>query len=205
MPDQTVSVPCKDTTAVGLPWPPNSRAQERTRSASGGTTTHRAVGRVHGACTRRYDHTLPVPALRKTARQPTTGGLSVRHTLRRNGRPLTKINTPSARAGCMPPAARTVAKPKPTAGSTPSENAWVSTLSRTFRAAPASCPSFMVSPTRKNTKDTPSVLTVADMRQFRKIFDVILGVRRKLMDFARGDRGRAVFPNSCFLKRELRE
>lgn len=56
----------------------------------------------------------------------------------------------------MPPAANTRAKPNPTAGSTPNENAWMSTLSRTFRAAPASSPSFIVSPTRKNTKDTPS-------------------------------------------------
>lgn len=67
-----------------------------------------------------------------------------------------KIKTPSASAGCIPPAARTRESPTPTAGSTPKENDWVSKFSLKFRAAPASSPSLMARPTKKKTNDTPA-------------------------------------------------
>ena len=81
---------------------------------------------------------------------------------------LTNIKTPFARAEFMPPAVKMPARPRPTAGSTPNENAWVSRLRRILRAAPATSPTLIVSPTRKNARKMPTrVIHVRDEHGMR--------------------------------------
>lgn len=90
-----------------------------------------------------------------------------------------RTRTPSARAGCIPPAAKTRDRPKPAAGSAPIEKNWVNKLSLKFRAAPARSPSFMQRPTKKKTKDTPARRLGEERQKY--------GSREKLVEIKSGN------------------